>query len=368
MRLRLAALERYVLTQTLINVAGAVAIIGAVVLLIDFVELSRQVASRTDISFVHTVGLTLMKSPSVMVVLLPFMFLFGTLAAFVGLNRHSELVAMRAAGISAWRFILPAAAAAFVFGILTVTALDPLASALTDRYEQARNALLQGPARSDAKDVWLRQGDGRSQVVIHARSRDRVGGEIRLRDVSFFVYTINRRGGIDFSRRIEAEEANLKNGYWSLSQVREATPGAGAVRYSSLSVPTTLDPGKEIEHFSSPEAISFWRLPEAIRTTEQAGFSAAGYKLRQQQLAATPLLFAAMSILAAAFSLRLMRLGGLAVLATSGVALGFVFFFLNELSGALGKADMAPVFAAAWAPPVLALLSGLTLLCYTEDG
>jgi lipopolysaccharide export system permease protein len=73
-------------------------------------------------------------------------------------------------------------------------------------------------------------------------------------------------------------------------------------------------------------------------------------------------------LLAAAFSLRLMRLGGLAVLAGSGVALGFVFFFFNQFCGALGKAEIVPAAAAAWAPPILALLSGLTLLCYTEDG
>jgi lipopolysaccharide export system permease protein len=79
-------------------------------------------------------------------------------------------------------------------------------------------------------------------------------------------------------------------------------------------------------------------------------------------------MFAAMAILAAAFSLRLVRLGGLAGLAGAGVALGFTVFFFNRFSGALGKADIIPLFAAAWAPAAVALLSGLTLLCYTEDG
>jgi lipopolysaccharide export system permease protein len=50
------------------------------------------------------------------------------------------------------------------------------------------------------------------------------------------------------------------------------------------------------------------------------------------------------------------------------VALGFVFFFFNEFSGALADADVIPLFAGAWAPPVLALLSGVALLSYTEDG
>lgn len=367
MRTRLSALESYVLTQTLINVAGAGAIVASVVLLIDFVELSRQLGSRFDVSFVRIAGLTALRSPSVLVVLMPFMFLFGTLSAFVGLNRRSELVAMRAAGVSAWRFILPAAAAAFIIGMFTVTALSPLTAASQARYDSIRGSI-ENPTGATPRGVWLRDGDGRNQIVIKAGKLDRDHGELRLKDASFYIYTINRQGGAEFARRIEADEARLKLREWVLTRVREAAPDAGTVSSDTLTIPSSKDPSKEIEHFASPQAISFWNLPSAIKTTEQAGYTAAGYRLRQQQLLATPVLFAAMSILGAAFSLRLMRLGGLAVLATSGVALGFVFFFLNELSGAIGKADLAPIFASAWAPPLIALLSGLTLLLYTEDG
>jgi lipopolysaccharide export system permease protein len=87
-----------------------------------------------------------------------------------------------------------------------------------------------------------------------------------------------------------------------------------------------------------------------------------------QQLLAAPLLYTAMAILAAAFSLRLIRLGGLAGLAGAGVALGFGFFFFNAVCGALGRAAVIPTALAAWTPPLIALLSGLTLLCYAEDG
>jgi lipopolysaccharide export system permease protein len=189
-----------------------------------------------------------------------------------------------------------------------------------------------------------------------------------LKNATFYIYAITREGGAEFVRRLDANQAVLRPNEWRMTGVRESTPDSGAITSETLSLPSSTNPGREIEHFASPDAISFWDLGQAIKTTEEAGYTAAGYRLRQQQLLATPVLFAAMSILGAAFSLRLMRLGGLAVLATSGVALGFIFFFLNELSGAVGKADLAPLFIAAWAPPVLALLCGLTLLIYTEDG
>jgi lipopolysaccharide export system permease protein len=361
-------IELYVLGRTLAGVGAALAVIASVIVLVQFVELSHSVGVRTDVGPEDIFGLTLMKSPSVIQVLLPFVFLFGGIGAYVGLNRQSELVAMRAAGVSAWRFILPSAFAAFVLGTLAVGVLNPMAAALAARFEVDRARMMENYLGDMPKDVWLRQGDEHTQMVIHAKARDKVAGAVRLRGVSLFVYQKNKAGQPEFKRRLEAAEATLKPGFWELKDVREATAGESSVYSDSLSIRSTLDSEAAVERFASPETIAFWKLPAAIHATEQAGFSASGYRLRFQQLLATPLLFAAMSILAAAFSLRLARLGGLAGLAGAGVGLGFVVFFFNQFSGALGRADIIPLFAAAWAPAVVALLSGLTLLCYTEDG
>ena len=111
-----------------------------------------------------------------------------------------------------------------------------------------------------------------------------------------------------------------------------------------------------------------WDLPATIRSADQAGYASAVYRLRLQQLLASPLLLAAMTLLAAAFSLRLQRLGDLPLLAAMGVAAGFAVFFLNQFCGALGATETLPILVAAWLTPVLAMLSGVTILCYTEDG
>jgi lipopolysaccharide export system permease protein len=364
--LRLTRIERYVMTRTLWSVGGALGVLATVIVLIDFVTIARDLGARADLAPFTVFGLTLMKSPSVVLLLLPFAFLFGVLGAFVNLNRRSELIAMRAAGVSAWRFIFPAAGAAFAIGVLTILALNPLASWLNAKYEQESARIAFGFNPTAPSEVWLRQGDGRTQVVIHALSRLPPGD--RLKDVALFVYTADARGRLEFSRRIEAREAVLHRGYWQLFGAREAAAGEQAVQYDTLSIPSSLNPRTAFEKFAAPTSVPFWSLPTVIRRIESAGFSATSYRLRFEQLMATPLLFAAMSILGAAFSLRLMRLGGLALLASSGVALGFLFFFFNQLCSALGKADVIPPFLAAWIPPLLALLSAFTLLCYTEDG
>ncbi len=361
-------MQIYVLTRTLMGVGAALAVIAAVIMLIDLVELSRTVGGRVDVTFLELVGLMLLKSPSVILLLLPFVFLFGAMGAFVALNRRSELVAMRAAGVSAWRFIFPAAAASFAIGVLVVAVLNPIAAALGAGFDDQRSALTEGKTQSARGEIWLRQGDDRDQIVIHAKTHDIDNETVRLEGVSLFVQNVGPTGALDFSHRIEAAEARLMPGFWRLTDVREALPGAETVRSEQISIPSSLDRRTAMERFASPGAVAFWRLPAAIRSAELAGYSAAGYRLRLQQLLATPLLFSAMSILAAAFSLRLMRLGDLAALAGAGVGLGFAVFFLGEFCGALGSNEVIPPFVAAWAPPLLAILSGVTLLCYTEDG
>jgi lipopolysaccharide export system permease protein len=348
-------IERYVLRKTLTGLAAALAVVAVLVMLIAFVDISKNVGTRADVGFTQLLFLTVLQAPATILVLTPFIFLFGTLGAFVGLNRRSELIAMRAAGVSAWRFNMPAATAAFVMGLLTLTLLNPLTSAMSAQFETSRDALMESYLKSAPKGLWLRQGD-------------EVDGAVRLRGVSLFVYAVQPDGSLQFAQRIEADEARLEPGFWRLSGVRVAMPGAGAIRSETYTMPSNLDDRTASERFNNPQAIAVWLLPETIKRTEAAGFSSIPFRLRLQQVLATPLLFAAMSVLAAAFSLRLMRLGGLAGLAGAGVTLGFGFFFFNELCGALGKADVLTPAMAAWTPPVVALLAGLTLLCYTEDG
>ncbi len=361
-------MDAYVLRSAGLGVGGAAAVIATLIVLIDFVSLSRDVGVRArDTSVGELLGLTLLQSPSVVLSLAPFAFLFGVLAAFVQLNRRSELVALRAAGVSAWRFIAPAALGAAAVGVGAALLLNPAASALNSEFEVRKAAVMEGYLVEAPKAVWLREGDRRGQTIVRA-ARRAPGPGVRLGDASFFVYGLDERGGLRFTRRIDAEEALLTPGAWRLTHALEGAPGAVAVRYDSLTLPSTLKRDAAQSTEQNAQTVPFWGLPGLIRATERAGFSATGYRLQFQQLLATPLMYAAMSVLAAAFSLRLLRLGGLARLAGSAVALGFLFFFVSQLCAALGRSEVIPPALAAWAPPTLALLCGVTLLLYTEDG
>jgi lipopolysaccharide export system permease protein len=339
------------------------------VMLIAFVDIARNVGTRADVGFAELLYLTILQAPATILVLTPFIFLFGTLGAFVGLNRRSELIAMRAAGVSAWRFIMPAATAAFVMGLLTITLLNPLTSAMTAQFEVSRDAMMENYLKTAPKGTWLRQGDDKTQIVIRARARDQVDGSVRLRGVSLFVYTLNTKGVMEFSRRIEANEARLEPGFWRLIGVREATPGAGRSAPTACRSPPTSTTAPPRSGSTTPQAVALWRCRRPSSAPRRPA----------SRPSAVPPAFAAGSGHAVAFR-RHVGAGGrlFAAFDASGRSggarrrgrrAGLWFLLLStSLCSALGKADVLHPAIAAWTPPIVALLAGFTLLCYTEDG
>ena len=75
-----------------------------------------------------------------------------------------------------------------------------------------------------------------------------------------------------------------------------------------------------------------------------------------------------MVLLAAAFSLRFFRFGGIAKMVGGGVAAGFVLYVATKFVGDLGGAGLLSAPVAAWAPAVVASMLGTLALLHQEDG
>lgn len=362
----LSRLGRYIIVRVVSGIAVAMSGVLASILLIDLVEQMRTVGARTDLGILDALRLTLLKAPMLIEQTLPFVVLAGAMMAIIGLNRSSELVAMRAAGVSAWRFLTPPVAVGAILGVLAVTALNPLGSQLYRTFEaEKQQALSNRGAETKPEGVWIRQGDKEGQVVIHAEGVD--GSGARLRQATFMFFEV-RQDALRFTRRIRAAEAELKPGFWQLTDLVEATPGGRPVTQAHLAIPSTLDPSELIYRFVTPATLSFWSLPGFIHEARTAGFAPTRYELKFQSLLAYPLLLAAMAGLGSAFSLQLQRLGHLAQWGAAGVGIGLFLFFYSQLAGAFAMTQTVPAPVAAWSAPFAGMFIALALVAFMEDG
>ena len=136
--------------------------------------------------------------------------------------------------------------------------------------------------------------------------------------------------------------------------------------FETYSLPTKLAREEVAENFAAPETVGFWHLPTYIRYAEDSGLAAAGYRL--QVLLARPFLQAAMVLLAASFSLRAFRFGGVPQRILLGIAAGFSIYVLSKVTEDLSKAELLYPVLAAWLPIIAGGLFGFLILLHEEDG
>src|ERR1700748_1756803 len=73
--------------------------------------------------------------------IMPFCVLVGAMSCYLTLSRRLELVIARAAGISAWQFIMPAVAASLLVGVVATTVYTPVSAVLQERAQRIEDDL-----------------------------------------------------------------------------------------------------------------------------------------------------------------------------------------------------------------------------------
>lgn len=364
-------LSRYLLRVFLARIFVVMLILLFIVALLMFIESLRR-AGRADAGMVFALKLTAFEVPYVMAQVFPLVLMLGSLATFQALSRSSELVIIRAAGVSALRFLTIPVITAAIIGVVAVLVFNPIvaftkASAVAMRSEASQAG--QNVISLTEDKLWLRQGTVEGQTVIQA-SRASSDGKV-LFSVRMHQFATDS----SLLARIEANSATLTPDAWILRGVRRwdvaATEDGSlgeAEQIVQLSVPTNLSTEQILDSFAAPESVYFWALPAFIEQLERAGFSGRRHRLFFQTELARPALFAAMVLIGAGFSLRHARFGQTGVMILLSIFAGFLLYFFKDLSESLGNSGDVPILLAAWAPPAVAILLALGLLLHLEDG
>lgn len=363
-------LSRYIGRQFLVWFLAVLGGMLAIIYLLDTVELLRRAANKPDATFELIVGMGLLKLPEIGQEVFPFVVLFGGMYTFWRLTRTQELVVARASGISVWQFMAPVMLVAVLLGLVQVTVMNPIFSAMLSRYENLENRYLRGQTSSldvARSGIWLRQAGEPPSYLIHAESV--VPGTVTLRRVMVLLEAPGGR----ITGRLDAESATLVEGkdgpgHWLLKEAWYNRPGLPAEFLAKYELPTELTEARIQDSFASPDTLSFWQLPGFIATLEATGLSSVRHRMHWHSLMARPVLFAAMVLLAAAFALRSVRTGGSLALIGTGIVAALLLFTVQDVVLALGLSGTIPVGLAAWAPAGVAVMLGTAALLHLEDG
>lgn len=285
---------------------------------------------------------------------LPITVLIGAIIGLLDLRARSELTVISAAGMSIWRILrLPLLAIVVAGALLSLVGDTALISTM-------RALSVNLPMASSGGELWLQQrGDGHDYVLVSERPRP--GGTV-LERVTFFLP--KEIGG----PRIEAARAELVPGAWLISEGTRYAPDRGRERLADARVPTTSTGGDMGARLAAPQEMT---LPELLRLGASEISDPAlrtGLDMRTAKLLALPLVLAASLLVAVAFTTGYRRTNKYGAAVLYGIVLGFVFYVVTELAARAGYAGVLEPTFAAFAPALVALVVGITVLLFREDG
>ena len=340
---------------------AVLAMLVVVLMSLDLLRQSSEILAVASNGSPEIMTYIAWRTPQVVAQFLPFSVLLGTLIMLASLNQNSEIVAMKAAGLSAHQILAPLVVAAI--GIACVTFIfDDMVLAPTSAKLSAWQAVdyAEVPRGSDIRpDVWVLDGDD----LIHADMAIGSGPSMVLKGVR-----VNVRSNAGLREVIQGTSAHWTDNGWTLDEATVfniATAETSAPRTMRFGV--GVEPSRFTIASLDGSILGFAELRQAIADQQAAGRPTAPAEAAWWHKLSGPLASVLMPLLGSIAGFGLARAGKTFVRVVIGMALGFAYFVADNFSLAMGNLGAYDPFVAAWAPFVLFLLVGETVLIRSEE-
>ncbi len=355
-------LTLYLAKLFIVRIVAMLAMLVLVLMMLDLLSNSGKILAVEGNGQGELLTYVSLRIPQLVSRFLPYSVLLATLITLVTLNQNSEVIAMKAAGLSAHQVLAPLLLTAALVALASFAFNERVVTRATETLE-AWQAVEFGPIPTESgvrTNVYLSDGGN----VLTAAYLGGSGGAITMRDVTW--YRRNADGMI--VEQVDAERARYANPGWRLENVtRFGVQNAVVDRADSMIVGEGLTPGQIDLVKVDADAVPFLELHRSIEAFDAAGRRTSELRAKWWHKISGPLSAFLMPLLGAVAAFGLARSGQLFVRAIIGMALGFTYFVVDNAALAMGSFGGYPPLLAAWAPFLLFLLIGETVLVRTEE-
>jgi len=303
-----------------------------------------------------------LRVPQLVARFLPYSVLLATIFVLAGLNQNSEVIAMKAAGMSAHQVLAPlilaavgVAAVSFAFNERVVTR----ATASLKAWQAAEYGPV--PKNATAKaNFYLRDGPN----ILLAGSLSGSGDSTVMENVTWY----RRDAAGMVVEQLRSPTARWVSPGWRLeAPVKFTVATLTTAKAAPLTVAPQITPADLVMTKVDADALDAVTLYRAIQQLKAAGRRTSELEAKLWHKFSGPMAAVLMPLLGAVAAFGLARSGALLVRSIIGMALGFAYFVVDNAALAMGDFGGYPPIIAAWAPFLLFLLVGETVLVRTEE-
>lgn len=339
------------------TVAGAICLVLLVIVGIDLLSVLIEELKeiRGDYTFVSVLKYVALVAPGALYEYLPFAALVGCLAGLGALASSSELVVMRAAGISTYRLVLAVIKPTLLITALGLLVAEYVAPAAQQIAESQRAIALQKVASVHSRHgMWHREG----KQFMHFNAVQPNGV---LYGVSIYAFDEQRQ----LVNSSYAERAYFSDSQWTLEDVSAVSlsdKGAVQQRHSELPWDTELSPELLNILVLDPADLSISGLWRYASYLKKQGLNAGDYELAFWNKLLQPATILGMVFVAISFIFGPLRNVTMGFRVFVGVMVGIVFSTLQDILGPSSLVYGFDPILASIAPIAICFAVGVLLM------
>ena len=300
-----------------------------------------------NVAITTPIILSLLFVPSLLNYFFPFVILLSGMWFFLKIKKTDELTSMNVSGMSNLSVIIIPSFLSIILGIFFVTALNPITSLLVKKYETVNGNYEKEQdylATVTVNGIWIKERGLKANYMIRASHLEKEN----LMGVTIYEFDKDN----NFTRRIEADSANITSLKWVLKNITVIN-SEGIMLTEPIKDPfyfSMYDIKKIKSLYSNLDTISFWDLEHEINLLKQRGYSTREMQVKLHRSLAFPFFLLSMVLLSSVFTLGTTFKENNWTYVFLTIISSVLIFFFNDFSAALGKTDKLPVELSVWMP------------------
>ena len=347
-------IERYIGRTVALGILMSLGVILGLLVLFTFIDELDDVGNG-QYSVLHAFAYALLSTPRFVFEAFPAAALIGSLIGLGSLASHSELTAMRAAGVSVRHILLAILKAGLPMLAIVIVLGEWVAPPVQDYANRMRMVAQHDQVTMRSRyGFWAR--DGNAFINI----RQIVPGQ-GVRDLYLYEFDADR----NLRLVTHAERADFKKGGWTLRGLQQAALSPDGVQVRAVEQArweSLLSPGLLKAVVADPSLLSTWSLYQYLDFMKQNGLLVPAYEVAFWSKIVAPVATLVMLFLGVPFVFGNLRTVGVGQRVFVGVLVGTLFFMLNRgLAYVAVVYDFNPLLAATL-PALLFMVAGAVFL------
>ena len=356
-------LINYLIKEFVFSLIIFISIFLSLVILINFIEelIFLREKNFTENIILKTFFLSLIKTPTMIISMSPFIFLFSGIFFFAKLLRSNEVTPLSLSGFSQNFITLIPASFSFILGFVIILLFTPISSELSKYYESVRQKFSNNDNLIIMSNtgLWLKEKNQDSTVLIRA---DKILNQdfSSLSRLTIYKFDITN----SLIERIDAEKAMIQKDNWLILNGNKLKNNVNK-NFDQLIFETNINLNKLKNYFTNSETFSIWNVNKELKQIRSRGYYGQELIITFNKYLSLPFLLFCMIILSTFFTIKIGYQFNNFIYAFFGVLSGITIYFLSDLSIAIGKSGRIPLIFSVWVPVII--IMGISLYSLIKE-